>query len=315
MTERLIRLRFVQLYRGSGDLGLFRFLLVAVVFLPLIALFLVQRIAIHPWSLAIPAAAIYIVWLVHSRRKDYHFLLAVSSRPQLVFLSEYLLFTLPVAALLLYAALYFHLLVFEAVILVIAFIVPSRNITPSRTPKLQMIPTGMFEWQSGIRKNLVVIVLFYLAGLSGFYRIWFSAGSLLMLTMVFVSFYSEYEPRNFLNASGYGPGKFLLKKLAKHTVCFAIFLLPLLMISLIHQDFRWITLGYFLASLNLLVLSILLKYYNYRPGAYSGAHQMLMALACMISVILPVALLFAVFNLLLAAGAYHNLKTYLDAHN
>jgi hypothetical protein len=42
---------------------------------------------------------------------------------------------------------------------------------------------------------------------------------------------------------------------------------------------------------------------------------MLMALACMISVILPVALLFAVFNLLLAAGAYHNLKTYLDAHN
>jgi hypothetical protein len=58
-----------------------------------------------------------------------------------------------------------------------------------------------------------------------------------------------------------------------------------------------------------------LKYYQYRPGAYSGAHQMLTALACLVSVILPVALLFAVFNLLMAAGAIRNLKTYLDAHN
>ena len=173
----------------------------------------------------------------------------------------------------------------------------------------------MFEWQGGIRKNLVAIVIFYIFGLFGFYHIGFSALSLLLLTMVFVTFYSEYEPRNILMSEGFRAKRFIAKKLTKHTTCFAILMLPLLFIALIHKDFRIFSAGYFLAALNILIFSILLKYYQYRPLAYSGAHQMLTTMACFISVILPVALLFVLFNVFLAVGASRNLNIYLDDRN
>jgi hypothetical protein len=312
MTVRLIRLRLLQLYRSSGDLGLFRVLLVVVVILPLMTLFMAQRIAVYPWPYVLPAATLYIVWMVHNRRKDYHFLLAVMPHPRSVFIAEYFLFTIPVTALLLSAALYFHAMIFCAIITVIACSIPSQVTNSLRTIKLRMIPAGMFEWQGGIRKNLVVMVLFYLPGLFGFCQIWFSAMSLLILTMIFVSFYSEYEPRNMLISGGSRSLRFLMDKLARHTGYFALLLLPLLLIALVHAEFRWITAGYFLASLNLLAFSILLKYYQYRPGAFSGAHQLLTTLACFISVILPVAILLGVFNLFLAVGANRNLKPYFD---
>ena len=312
MILYLVRIRFLQLYRGAGDIGLFRFLFLAVVIFPLIAIFLVQKIAVHPWPFILPGLVVYIIWLIHGKRKDYHFLVASERPPRLVFLGEYLLFTIPVTTLLLSAALYIHALFFCTVLVLIALIVPLRQQNFSRTMKLQMIPSGMFEWQSGIRKNLVILVLFYLPGLFGFYQVWLSAVSLLFLTMIFISFYSEYEPRNMLSASNCASGQFLARKVLKHTGRFALLLLPLFLIALIHNDYRWISLGYFLASLNLLVFSILLKYYQYRPSAYSGAHQVLTSLACIISVILPVASLLVVFNIFLAAGACRNLKSYLD---
>jgi hypothetical protein len=363
----IIRLRFLQLYRSSGDLGLFRVLLLAFILIPLIGLFLIQRIAVHPWPLIIPASTLYILWLVHGRRRDWHFLLAILPHPQALFIAEYFLFTLPVTALLLTATLYIHALVFIVFLTLIAFTVPSQGKTASRTIKLplipagifkwrngkvipsgmfewrsrmlipagmfewrsgmlipagifkwrsgMLIPAGMFEWQSGIRKNLVVLVLFYIPGLFGFFHIGFSALSLLLLTMVFVSFYSEYEPVNMLTAGGNRSWRFLAVKVAGHTGCFALLLLPLLLIAMIHGEYPGFTAGYFLASLNLLAFSILLKYYQYRPGAYSGAHQFLTTLACFISVILPVALLFVVFNSFLAIGANRNLKIYLDDYN
>ncbi len=315
MVVQLIRLRFIQFYRGSGDLGIFRVLLLVVVLLPLIILMLVQRIAIHPWSVAIPGAALYILWLLHRRRRDYYFLTAILPKPQAIYLAEYFLFTLPITGLLLYNALLAHALVFSLGIFMITFFVPTLKASVSRTVKLSIVPAGMFEWQSGIRKNLIAVILFYIAGLFGYYQILLSAISLLFLTLIFVSFYSEYEPWHMMASGNTGSWKYLLQKTAKHAGCFAVFIFPLICIALIHEDYRWLILGYFMATLNLLTFTILLKYYQYRPGAFSGAHQMLTTLAVIVSVILPVALVILLFNLFLAAGASKNLKIYLDAHN
>lgn len=283
-----------------------------VVFLPMLALFLVQHISVHPWTLAIPAVVVYIVWLVHTHRKDYRFLLAVTTSPRKVFLAEYFLFTLPIILLMLWSQLYLHAMAFCSLVILISITVPSVSVKLSRAVQLPMIPDGMFEWQSGIRKNLVVLVIFYLPGLFGFYQIWLSAASLLLLTMTFVSFYSEYEPRNMLLARAANPLRFLAGKLARHTGFFTLLLLPIFFIALINNEFRWISAGYLLASINLMAFSILLKYYQYRPGAYSGSHQMLTTLACFVSVILPVAVLVFLLNLYLAAAAPGNLKLYMN---
>jgi hypothetical protein len=313
MVIRLIWLRFLQIYRSSGDLGLFRFVFITIIILPLIFLFLIQRISIHPWPFVFPAVVLYVVWMIHSKRKDYHFLLSVMPHPRVVFIAEYFVFTLPAVVLLLTAALFIHALAFLAAILIISNTVPSKESLSSHTIKLRIIPAGMFEWQSGIRRNLPALVLFYLPGLFGFYQIWLPAISLLLITMVFVSFYSEYEPLNMIAACECSPWRFLMQKIIRHAGLFALLVTPLLLIALIHDEFRLIAMGYFLSSLNLLTFSILLKYHQYRPHAYSGAHQFLTSLACFISVILPVAMLLALVNLLLAAGAYKNLKSYLDA--
>lgn len=315
MIRKIILLRFLQLYRSSGNIGIFRVLFLLLFVLPLIILFLVQHIAMHPWPLVIPAATTYIIWMIHRRRNDYHFLIPVVQRPQKLFLTEYLIFTLPVTLLLISKALYLHTLVLFILAVAISYAVPVQVANSSRTLTLKVIPSGMFEWQSGIRKNLVAVVLFYLPGIAGFYNPGFPAISGLMLTLVFISFYSEYEPRSMLCANISGPGRFLVKKVVIHAGCFALILLPILLLAMIHNDYRLINLGYFVAALNLITFSILLKYYQYRPSSYSGAHQVLVTLVGLISVILPVAIFVALANLFLAAGAHHNLKNLLDDHS
>lgn len=286
------------------------FLLVFLV--PLLTVFLYQRIGMHPWPLVIPAGVAYIVWLIHSRRKDYRFLVSVTQRPASVFAAEYLLFTLPATILLLSHALFVHAAVFIALMVLIALTVHSTAVKSTRPVRLGFIPAGMFEWQGGIRQNLVAVVIFYLPGLFGFWHPAFSAVAAMLVTLVFISFYSEYEPVNMLGASNLKSGTFLAGKLARHAGLFALVLLPLLLAALIYPGYRLITFGYYAAALNLMAFSILLKYYQYRPGAYSGAHQLLCLLAGLISVILPVALLVFVFNLFLFIGAISNLKNYLD---
>lgn len=311
----ILLLRLRQLYRSSGEVGIFRMLFLTVFLLPLIFLFLAQKISVHPWPLVVPAAIVYIIWLIHNRRKDYRFLLLAMGYPHKLFFTEYLLFTLPVTLLLLSKSFYLQALAFIFLIAVISFTIPAQGAKASFTPTLRIIPSGMFEWQSGIRKNLGAIVLFYIPGLAGFYHPGFSAASGLLLTLVYISFYSEYEPRSMLFPDNDEPGHFLIKKVALHVKCFGLFLLPILLVALIHNGFRLIAIGYFFAALNLLTFSILLKYHQYRPGAYSGAHQFLVTLAGIISVILPVALLVTMFNLGLAVAASRNLKKFQHDHN
>ena len=313
MTAKLIRLRFLQLYRGSGDLGLFRVLLMLAVILPLITLFVVQRISISPWSHLFPAIAVVIVWMIHIHRKDNRFLQTTGTAPRRQYLVEYLLFSLPLTVVLISKALYIQLLVFLFVTAMIAFIPLPKVTVTSHTTRLKAIPLGMFEWQSGIRKSRIALALFYLPGLFGFYQVWLAAASLFLITMIVVSFYSEYEPRNMLLAGQNGAGSFLAGKIARHAGFFAVCMLPLLLLALIHNEYRLVTIGYFLASVNLVVFAILLKYYQYRPSAFSGAHQLLTSLACFVTIILPAAGIILFINLFLCFGAYKNLKPYLHA--
>ncbi len=305
----------MQLYRSSGDVGIFRALFVLLLILPLLILFLIQRIGIHPWPMVVPSVAGLIIWVIHSRRKDYKFLKSLIKHTRVLFFTEYLIFTSPLIILMLSKGLVYQTLAFSLLLALIAIAAPTATTLTSHTIKLRMIPVGMFEWQSGIRKNLGAFVVFYFAGLFGFFHPLFSAVAALLITALFISFYSEYEPRNMICATRYTSREFLLLKLATHAGYFALILMPLLFIALIHPGYRLITLGYFLAAINLMVFSILLKYYHYRPGAYSGAHQLLVTLAAMVCVLLPMALLIFVLNLFLAFGALANLKRFLDDRN
>lgn len=176
---------------------------------------------------------------------------------------------------------------------------------------ISWLPLGTFEWQSGLRKNLAVIVLFWVTGLAGFVHVGFSAFSVFMLTLVVTTFYAETEPLPMLRAMELPPGRFLAWKLSRHMALFAELLLPVAAAAGTHLSMIPYALGYYLASLNLAAFAILLKYNNYRPGAISGAHQLATTLACFISVILPAAILVLGANVILFAGALRTLAPLL----
>ncbi len=415
------------MYREAGEIGIFRALFLLILVIPLAVFFLVQKIAVHPYPLAVPAVAGYLVWLVHQSRKDYRFLLGLTPSPGKIFFTEYALFTLPVTLLLLSNLLYIHALAFILLLAAISATIPqvhgplnrrrlARRHTPvpgdrsfqktqgsasinstspgwsyftrrsgrfhlndtenenirkttdhdsslpsariwsfftrrsgrtnpnnpgneaiyetaspfssiPRTPvrsfitgmgtfvlrmdPVSLLPPGTFEWQSGLRKNLSVIVLFWITGLAGFVHPGFSAFSVFMLTLVVTSFYAETEPLPMLHAKELPAGRFLAWKLRRHLFLFAALLLPVAVAAGTHTALLPYTLGYYLASINLAAFAILLKYNNYRPGAISGAHQLATTLACFISVILPAAILVLGANVILFAGALRTLAPLL----
>jgi hypothetical protein len=424
----LLLLRFRQFYREAGDIGIFRALFVLVLVLPVAGLFLVQKIAVYPYSIGVPAVAIYLVWVVHQSRKDYRFLLGLTPSPGKIFFAEYALFTLPVPLLLLLHWLWIHALTFILLLAAISATVPQvhrplnrrrsarpyshvtggrpgqetrstgstssiapgwfiftrksriseRNSSTSeaihtnsvsdsalpdagiwslftrrsrrtgrydsagevihiksgpdaassdarvrsfvnmikeialRMDPIFWLPLGTFEWQSGLRKNRTVIVLFWITGLAGFVHIGFSAFSVFMLTLVVTTFYTETEPLPMLRAMELPPGRLLVWKLSQHMALFAMLLLPVVAAAGTHLSLLPYTLGYYLASLNLAAFAILLKYNNYRPGAISGAHQLATTLACILSVVLPAAVLVLAANVILFAGALKTLAPLLN---
>jgi len=312
---KLIRLRLVQIYRSLGAIGLFRALLLVVVLVPLLVLFLVQRVAVYPWSWGIPLVALVIIRVLHTRRKDYLLLQSLLPGVRTFLFAEYGIFSLPLMILMVAASLYLQVIVFLAGLALIAFTKPDSVTVNGKTFRLSMVPKGMFEWQSGIRKNMLPLLVFYLPGLFGFYQLWLSGLSFLVITVVVVSFYSEYEPLNMLCAYEGNSTSFLVAKIFSHAGFFGLMMIPVLIPALISGQYPLIVAGYYLASLNLVTFSILLKYYQYRPAGFSGAHQLLTMLACFISVILPVAFITMIVNVLLAIGARKNLKPYLDVTN
>ena len=241
----------------------------------------------------------------------FHFMNTITPSAPWVFFGEYLFFTLPVVALLLTAGLFFYIPVFWLIAAGISFTRPNRQQQRSSSRLFRLIPRGMFEWQSGLRKNLVVIIIFFLTGLCGFFHIGLSAASLFMLTMVFVSMYAELEPQNMLEAREVQEGAFLNRKIVTHSFIFSLLLLPVVAVACVHTEYLLYTLGYFFVAVNLLVFSILLKYYNYRPSSFSGAHQVVATITCFTSVILAIAPLVLIMNLFLYAGARKNIRQYL----
>jgi hypothetical protein len=198
-------------------------------------------------------------------------------------------------------------------ITLLAFSGPFAQRKSAKTIQIPLIPAGEFEWQSGCRKNFVPLQLSFLIGCFGFVNIGFSIVSLVLLTILITSFYSSHEPAMMIVSENQNPAIFLTGKLIRHAGYFALILAPVIAISMVHSDFRIYMIPGFLASVNLLVFSVLFKYYHFRPGGTSGAHQMVTMVACLVSVILPASLLVLLGNLILFSGAVKNLKPYLHA--
>jgi hypothetical protein len=180
---------------------------------------------------------------------------------------------------------------------------------------IKYIPSGLFEWQSGFRKNMIAIILFYALGILGIYKIWFSAISVFLLIMILCSFYSEYEPRKILETSELNASKFIKAKLIRHIKYLILFIFPIFLLSFIHYEYwSYIVISFFVV-INLQVSAILLKYAYYYPNVISGTHQLIGSIILLFSIILPISIIILFLNFLLYNKAVRNLNNYLNAYN
>ncbi len=306
----------MQLYRGTRDIGLFRMLFILAVCFPMLVLFLHRYLVVTQYSYAIAGLVLLLVFMVHRSRKDYNFLSKLSySSPEWMYYIEYIVFSLPFLILLIICKQYVPALLYVLLLLSVCFIIPSSKEAKSRlyTGVIRCIPAGMFEWQSGFRNTFPAIVLFYALGIVEIYQIWFAAVALILLAMIFISFYYGNESRQMLVASGQTPAKFLMYKLLRHVKYWILFLSPLFLLSFIHYEYWLYILIAFVAAINLLAFAILLKYAFYRPATVSGISSMIGTLAWLCSIILPFSVFVFAANIVLFVKATRNLNQYLSS--
>ena len=234
-----------------------------------------------------------------------------------VFFTEYIVFSVPLLILLVVFGQYAQLLIYSALLLAISSVKPSPKGVKVKTYNawVKHIPSGMFEWRSGIRASLPGIVLFYGLGLAGVFSIWLSATSLILLSLTFGVFYGASESQKILAAPELSAGDFLQHKIGQHLKCWVLFLLPLLLAAFVHYQYWPYILAAFAAVVNLLVFAILAKYAFYRPASTGGLSQIVGSMAWLCSILLPLSVFVFCVNIILYFKAKHNLNYYLDAYS
>jgi len=296
-------------------MGLFRAIVLLLIIVPFLFVFLYNRLQIPNYNYIITGTLLFLVFMIHRRRKDYNFLYKLAKHPELTYYAEYLIFSVPLLIVYLLAKQYFHILIYMILLMTISFTFPLPKTNRVYSAIIKYIPSVLFEWQSGFRKNLIPIILFYVLGLLGIYKIWFSGISVFLLIMFICSFYSECEPRKILEASELSASKFIQTKLIRHVKYLILFILPIFMLSFIHYDYWLYIIICFFVVINLQVGAILLKYAYYKPNVVSGTHQMFGSIMLILSPILLISIVFLIFNIILYNKALQNLNSYLNAYN
>ena len=312
---RLIKIRFLQIFREIRDMGMFRAVFLIAGIAPLLALFFYRRLSIPEQGYAILGAALLLTFLIHRSRKDYFFLSKISNPPVWIFFVEYLVFSAPLLVLLFVFGQYVQALMYVGLLSVIGFVKPSPKGAKNKTYNalVKHIPVAMFEWRSGIRVGLPAVFLFYGLGLAGIFNIWLSAVSLALLSLIFCTFYGANESQKVLVASEQSANVFLRCKIVQHVKYWGLFLLPLLLVAFVHDQYWVFILAAFAAAVNLLVFAILTKYAYYRPASNGMLSQFVSSLAWLCSVILPLSIFVFLTNIVLYFKAKQNLNYYLNA--
>lgn len=296
-------------------IGLFRVAILLLVIFPILLVSIYTWLGVPNYAYVIIAGVLSLVYIVHSRRKDFNFIIKISKYPFATYLAEYFVFSIPLLILFILKQQFYSLFIYVLCLIGLSFTPRARIKLVTFSKFLKLIPQGMFEWQSGFRKNFIFIIIFYLIGFLGIWKLWFSAISVFFLIISVCSFYSEFESRKILESAELPPKAFLSRKLKTHVKSFIIFVSPIFVLSFVHYTEALYVFVSFAMVINCLVAAILLKYAFYAPGNVSGFIQVLGSIILFVALVFPLSILIVALNIFLYFKAKNNLKIFLDAYN
>jgi len=285
MIITLFKIRLSQFYRILTDLGLFRVIALLVIFG--LVLFLVFHIVINPQNTILALIAIgLLLFSLHASRNDKRFIKTTIKSPYSIYLSEYLLLTLPF--LVIWIA-HFNwigtgllILIVLSIPLISTRLKPmnlgsiikilinpfSTNLNSKFKVSLPFISDSSFEWISGVRRNLILLSPIYLIFLAFSFMPYVAVVGMIFISTLVSGFYYYGESREFVEFYASNPREFLLRKITVNLKQLIILFFPILIVALIFQTSTWYFLvGAVIISFLIQVLAIIFKYGLFEENA------------------------------------------------
>jgi hypothetical protein len=306
--NQLLKIRYFQLKR---DLGFLFFVIVAL------ASGVSYLIFNHKQQIGLYAAGIivYLFYNFHKNRGDIAFIKKHFENATSQMVVEYHLFLLPFSVPCLFTGYWYCFFALH----VFVFTLPYIGFKTKIQLKYEFI-TRLFKndyvFISGVRKNLIVLILLFLLALALSPLKLFPLVALFLFNNILFSFYETNESIQMLQASQQTPKQLMASALSSGAGKMIMVNLPVLVINSLFNTDLLLFNAYFLAY-NILILAtvIALKYESYQYKNQVSNHQIkliVIILGLFIPYLFPLAIIFFVQS---RAGAIKNLSHYLDVVN
>ena len=315
MLLAFFKIRLKQIIRSTKEIGLFRIIFI-IGLLAFIAVALFKQTANAPNFFYSIGIYLTIITLIQVNRSDKRFLKIHFNNFKLILLTEYILLLIPLFICLIY---YKHWILLISVIL-LTFLIINIDFKPRQkslnTLIQRLIPAKCFEWKSGVRKALFLLIGFWIIGLSTSFFIGSVPIVLFILGLFPLSFYEKSEPIQMILSFEMGTNKFLFHKIKMQLALYTILSIPLIIAFLIfHADKWYIPIIVFLIMATSHIYIILTKYAFYQTNSKSSGAQAFGVIGA-IGIIMPVFIpLIWLLSIRFYFKSRKNLNFYLNDYN
>lgn len=329
MITTFIKIRLLQFFRLLKGIGLLRIIIVLLILW--FTTYMVFHFLILPENTVKSLIAIGLFLLsLQVSRNDKHFIKTTIKNPYSIYLGEYLLLILPFLVIWIVYSNWIGVGLLILIILliplisinlklrylgsVIKFLIYpfNSNLNSKFKVRLPFISISSFEWISGIRRNLILLIPVYLFILAFSFKPNVAVVGLIFLSILISGFYYYGEPREFVELFAKNPRDFILRKILINLKQLIILFAPILIIAIIFQTHTWYYLiGAIIISFLIQVLTIIFKYGLFEENANLNRNSIIVFLNILFVIMpmfLPVPI---IMGIMYYKKARENLKKYL----
>lgn len=298
MLNRLLDFRFKQFGRMLREIGAVYLLLLIVVCGGLLLSWVDQLVSSQ--SAFISLLVIMIIGSIHSSRKDLNFLKMLNINHRKLFMWEYLLISLPFLIAFLAGRNFGAVGISLLGVVLIAFLPNPEWSAKSMTSQLEFsfLPKNAFEVRSYLRRAGLPLGLVYLLGLLGTKFMTIAILMVVLIALVFISFFDEVEDKILLESLHFRRG-ILFEKSRIYLGVLYLILLPYVVLFLVfHLKYWYIMLAAIAVSTMLTLFNIFYKYAHYNPyrrRIYNSMANGMFLFCTIIPFLFPVTLFYLMY--------------------
>lgn len=311
------RIRILQILRLLKELGVFRFLFIIGIAILLFSL-CIRIISTYEISALILSLVLPVT--IQFNRKDLLFIRTSFANANILLFIEYIFITLPILIITLLFAKHFIVFAFCIIIIFLVSNIFIIRIKEKRQKQIfnwhkHLISPNFFEWLSGLRKNPLFFIIYFIGLLLSFFP-FVSVITMIICAFILSSFFLEPEPLSYILSYEIGEKKFIHYKIGRNLYKYLILMSPLFILGLLFNPGQYIMLCMVLLSCVIGFVAIIVsKYATYIPNHTSVGFNLISTFILTSIIFFPLMIITIPILLINYLGAIENLKKYLDDYN